>query len=226
MKTYVVQTWTVMWKDLLLEMRTGERIAAMAAFVVLVGVLFNYAVDRALVRPQAMAAGLIWITIVFGGMLGMGRTFQMEEEEDALQGILASPIPRDALYLAKVATNVVLLLVVVALTLVIFGLFFSLRYGDQPVVLAAVLGLGTAGFVALTTLFSAISNRTTMGETLLPILVFPLLVPVVIYGVSATNRIFAGRPIAETVGNIRMLGAFALVAITAGVTLFRFVVEE
>ena len=92
--------------------------------------------------------------------------------------------------------------------------------------LTTVMLLGVLGFVAIGTLFSAISHRTTMGETLLPILVFPLLVPVVIFGVTATARLFVGRPVAEVSGNVRMLAAYAIVGLVSGVVLFRYVVEE
>ncbi len=223
---YLRQLTALISKDLALELRTRERIAAMGAFVVLVAVLFNYAIDRTAVSMQEIAAGLIWMTVVFGGMLGLGRTFQMEEEDGAFQGILLAPIPRDAIYLGKVMTNFILLVVVVALVFIVFGIFFGLRFGGEPLVLTLVMLLGVLGFVAIGTLFSAISHRTTMGETLLPILVFPLLVPVVIFGVTATARLFAGRPVAEVSGNVRILAAYAIVSLVAGAGLFRHVVEE
>ena len=223
---YLRQLTALVRKDLALELRTRERISAMGAFVVLVAVLFNYAIDRTAVSMQEIAAGLIWMTVVFGGMLGLGRTFQMEEEDGAFQGILLAPIPRDAIYLGKVIANFILLVVVVALVFIVFGIFFGLRFGEEPLVLTLVMLLGVLGFVAIGTLFSAISHRTTMGETLLPILVFPLLVPVVIFGVTATARIFAGRPVAEVSGNVRILAAYAIVGLVAGAGLFRYVVEE
>ncbi len=223
---YLRQLSALIRKDLALELRTRERIAAMGAFVVLVAILFNYAIDRTAVSMQEIAAGLIWMTVVFGGMLGLGRTFQMEEEDGAFQGILLAPIPRDAVYLGKVMTNFILLVVVVALVFLVFGVFFNLRFGSEPLVLTTVMLLGILGFAAIGTLFSAISHRTTMGETLLPILVFPLLVPVLIFGVTATARLFAGRPVAEVSGNVRILAAYAIVGLVAGAGLFRYVVEE
>ena len=123
-------------------------------------------------------------------------------------------------------SNTALLLVTVVLVLLVFALFFGLQLRGSPLMLAGVVGVGTVGFVGVSTLFAAISNRTSMGDALLPILVFPLLVPVVIYGVSATARVFAGRPVSEIEGSVRMLAAFAIVAIGAGAALFRFVVEE
>ncbi len=223
---YLRQMGAVIWKDLAVEFRTRERIASMGAFTVLVGVLFNFSFDPSVVEPQAIASGLIWMTIVFGGMLGLGRTFQLEEEDGAFQGILLSPIPRDAIYFGKVISNFLILAVVTALVFGVFSLFFHLRIGSHPVALAVVVLLGILGFVAIGTLFSAVSAGTTMGDTLLPILVFPVLLPVVIYGVTATSRLFQGLPVSEVDGNIRMLGAFAVVGLAAGAFLFRFVVED
>ncbi len=226
MMDYLRLVWTIARKDVMIELRTYERLAAMGAFAVLVGVLFHYAIDSSQVRPQAIAAGLIWMTILFGGMLGLGRTFQLEQEDGALTGILQSPIPLDALYLGKVVSNFILLGIIVALVFIVFGGFFNLRFTGNPLALVGVVGCGVLGFVALTTLFSAVATRSTMGESLLPVLVFPLLVPVVIYGATATGRLFAGRPVSEVTGSIRMLAAFALVFLLAGASLFRFVIEE
>ena len=226
MSTYIGLVWTIARKDLLVEFRTYERLTAMGAFVVLIGVLFNFSIDTAVVRPQDIAAALIWMTIIFGGMLGMGRIFWLEEQDGALTGILQSPIPLDALYLGKVLANFVLLSVMVALVFVVFGAFFRLRFSGNPVTLFGVVALGVLGFVSLTTLFSAMATRSSMGEGLLPVLIFPLLVPVVVYGTTATDRLFAGRPLAEVSGNLRMLAAFAIISTIAGAGLFRFVIEE
>lgn len=224
--TYLRQLGAIVWKDVVVELRTRERIAAMSAFAVLAGVLFNYAVDPTVVNLRELAAGLIWLTIVFGGMLGLARTFEMEEEEGAFQGLLLSPIPRDALFLGKLVSNFLVLMVTALLILGVFWLFFDLRLAGSFPVLVGVLAEGVFGFAAVGTLFSAISVRSTMGETLLPILVFPILVPVVIFGASATNRVFLGRPLAEIAGNLRMLGAFGIAAAAVGAILFRYVVEE
>ncbi len=226
MTEYLRQIGAVVWKDLVVELRTKERISAMAAFAVLVGILFNYSVDPGIVALRELAGGLIWLTVIFGGLLGLARTFQMEEEEGALQGLMLSPIPRDALFLGKVLANYLLLMAMTLLVVGVFWLFFDLRLAGSFPLLVAVLGVGVLGFVAVGTLFSAVSVRSTMGETLLPILVFPVLVPVVVFGVSATDRVFTGRPLAEVTGNLRMLGAFAVSAIVVGAVLFRFVVEE
>ena len=226
MSAYLRLVWAIARKDLLVEFRTRERLTAMGAFVVLIGVLFNFSIDTALVRPQDIAAALIWMTIIFGGMLGLGNTFRLEQEDGALSGILQSPIPLDALYLGKVLGNFILLSAMVALVFAVFALFFSLQFAGNPITLLGVVSFGVVGFVSLTTLFSAMATRSSMGESLLPVLVFPLLIPVVVYGTTATDRLFAGRPVAEVSGNLRMLLAFAIVFTVAGAGLFRFVIEE
>jgi len=223
---YLRQVWAIVWKDALLELRTRERLASMAAFAVLAAILFSYAIDTTAVRPQDVAAGLVWMTIVFGGLLGIGRTFHLEAQDNALQGVLMSPAPKDAIFLGKVFANFVLLYLVSLLVLGVFALFFGLDLGSSLAGLFAALGLGALGFVSLATLFSAVTTGTRMGETLLPILVFPLLVPMVIYGVGATGRLLANRPLVEVAGNLRMLGAFSLAALAVGAVLFRFVVED
>jgi heme exporter protein B len=159
-------------------------------------------------------------------MLGMGRTFSLEEQDGALTGILQSPIPLDALYLGKVLGNFVLLSGMVALVFLVFGMFFGLTFAGSLVSLVGVVASGVLGFVALTTLFSAMTTRSSMGEGLLPVLIFPLLVPVIINGTTATNRLFAGRPFAEVDGNLRMLAAFAIGSTVVCAWLFRFVIEE
>jgi heme exporter protein B len=226
MRGYARQVLAIARKDLVQELRTRQRIGTMASFTVLVAVLFNFSINPAEVRIQDIAAGLLWMTLIFAGMMGVGRTFALEAEDGAFQGILLSPIPRDAIYLGKVLSNVVLVGLVMVLTVGVFGLFFQLDYGSHPGALAICLLCGVVGFVALATLFGALTAGTHLGESLLPVLLFPLLVPMIIYGVSATGRLLQGRPIAEVEGNLRILGAFALACVAVGAGLFRHVVED
>lgn len=226
MRIFLFQVWTLAAKDLRVEWRTRERVASTGAFVVLTAILFNYAVDRTAVHPGEIAAGLIWMTLVLAALLGLGRTFELERNDGTMQGLLSAPLPREALYLGKVLSNAILLAVITALTAAVFALFFQVDLGGALLPLGAVLGLGVLGITALATLFSGIASGTRMGETLLPVLLFPLLVPPVAFGASATGLILAGFPASEVFGTLRILGAFTLLALAAGVGLFRYVVEE
>ena len=198
----------------------------MAGFVALAGVLFNFAIDWALVRPEDVASALVWMTVVFGGTLGVGRTFELEANDGAFQGVLMTPAPRDALYLGKVLSNYVIVLIVVLFVLGVFGLFLHLDWGAGLPIAVLALAFGSLGFVAIGTLFAAVTSGTALGSTLLPLLLFPLLTPVVIYGTSATGRLLAGRPLSEVEGQLRLLAAFAVAAVFLGSVLFRYVVEE
>jgi len=223
---YLAQIRAIAAKDLRIELRTRERMVAMGAFIVLAGVLFNYALDRTVAHPRELAAGLIWLTIVLAGLLGLGRTFELEKEDGAMDALLATPLPRDALYLGKVLANTLLLWLVAALSVAVFWLFFQVELPRNPLPLVGVLLLGTTGFAAIGTLFGGITAGTRMQESLLPVLLFPLLVPLVTFGMRATADLLAGFPPEHSAPSLRILGAFTLIALTAGVGLFRFIVED
>ena len=226
---YISLVWTVARKDLVLELRTLERLIAMGAFAVLVGVLFQFSIDTSLIRVQTIAPSLIWMTTVFAGILGLGRTYIIESENKALAGVLQSPVALDVIYLGKVVSNFILLLLVMTLILIVFSLFFNLSFPIEIkgwLSLAGVFFLGVLCFVAIMTLLSAVAVNNTMGESIIPVLVFPFLVPGMIHAVTATNRIFANRPFVEIEGNLRMLSAMVLIFLMLGANLFRFAIED
>jgi heme exporter protein B len=222
---FLVQVLAIAGKDLRLELRSRERLTSMLVFAILVAVVFNFALDPA-VRAGAVAGAMLWVTILFTGLIGLGRSFQLEREQDALTGLLLAPLDRSALYLGKLLANLTLLVASEAIIVPVFALFFQLELGRAPGALALVVVLASVGFMALGTLFSAISGSTRMGETLLPVLLFPLLLPVVIFAASATQRLLLGRPFAEVSGSVRMLGAFDIVFLVVCALLFGSVVEE
>ncbi len=218
--------WAVARKDLMIEARSLQRLAAMISFSLLAGILFNYALETATTGARLMSAGLVWVTVLFAGVLGVGRTFQLEEENAALEGLLLTPMPPAALYLGKVISNYLLVLLVAACTLLTLGLFFHVSFLGVPFEVYALLALGTLGFVALGTLFSAVTARSTMGETLLPVLLFPLLVPVVVFGAGSTGRLMAGLPSSEAWGSLKLLLAYTIVGLLAGVLLIDAAVSD
>jgi heme exporter protein B len=222
---FLGQVAAVVRKDLLLEMRSRDRLLTMGTFAVLVAIVFSFALDPG-VRASSIAGAMLWVTVLFVGMLGLGRTFTVETEEEALTGVLLSPIPRSALYLGKVASNLVILLSVEAVIFPVFALFFQLPLGRSLGGVALVMVLASVGFVALGTLFAAMAAHTRLGETLLPVLLLPLLLPVVIFAASATQRLLIGRPLEEVVGSLRMLLAFDLIFLAVCAMTFGSVIEE
>jgi heme exporter protein B len=225
MLRYLAQAWAVARKDLLLEARSRERFVSMATFAVLVAVVFSFALDPT-VQSRDIAGAMLWVTVLFAGTLGLGRSFGLEREADALTGMLLAPVPRGAVYLGKFLANLLIVLAVEAVVFPVYALFFGLRFAGAMTGLALVVVLATVAFMALGTLFSAIAAHTRLGETLLPILLLPLLIPVVIFAASATQRLLAGRPLAEIEGNLRMLLAIDLVFLFVCTAVFGAAVEE
>jgi heme exporter protein B len=222
---FLAQVWIVAAKDLRLELRSRERLITMATFALLVAVVFSFAIDPT-VRARDILGAMLWVTILFAGTLGLGRSFSAEREQETLTGLLLAPLDRGALYLGKLLANLALLLTVEAVVLPVFLLFFGAGMPASIGGLVLVLVLASVGFMALGTLFSAITAHTRLGDTLLPILLLPLLIPVVIFAATATQRLLVGRPIAEVDASIRMLLAFDLIYLVVCTTVFRYVVDE
>lgn len=219
------QALVIAGKDLTLELRARERVLAMLTFAVLVAVVFSFALDPT-IPARGLAGAMLWVTILLAGMLGLGRSFAVEEEQDALTGVLLAPVDRGALFLGKLGANLVILLVAEMVIFGAYALFFQLGYGAGTGGIALVALLASVGFVALGTLFSAMAAHTRLGDTLLPVLVLPLLIPVVIFAAAATQRLLAGRPLAELGGSIRMLAAFDIIFLVVCTLIFESVVEE
>lgn len=222
---FLADSLTIAGKDLTVEWRSKERIIGMLTFSVLVAVVFSFSLDQA-IESRPLFSAMIWVTILFAGLLGLGRSFGIEKEQDVMVGVLLTPIDRGAFYFGKFLANLVLLLTAVSAIYLIYALFFQLDTGSSAFGLALLISLGCVGFMALGTLFSAMSVTTRMGETLLPILVLPPLIPVIIFGAAGTQRILNGRPIAEVFDSIRMLAAFDLIFLIVCTLIFDSVVEE
>ena len=223
---YLAQAWAVARKDLLLEARSRERFVSMATFAMLVAVVFSFALDPT-VRSRDIAGAMLWVTVLFAGTLGLGRSFALEREADAFTGVLVSPVPRGAVFLGKFLANLLVVLAVEAVIFPVYALFFGLRLG----------GRAGAGWCSSSSWRrwgswrwgrSSAPSRRTRGwaRSLLPILLLPLLLPVVIFAASATQRLLVGRPLAEIGGNLRMLLAFDLIFLFVCTALFGAAVEE
>jgi heme exporter protein B len=222
---FVRQIWTVAAKDLTLELRSRERLVSMLTFAVLVAVVFSFALDPT-VSARTLAGAMLWVTILFSGMLGLGRSFGQEREQDAMTGILLAPIDRGALFLGKLIANLTLLLVTELVIFPVYGLFFQVDYWTALGGIALVVFLASLGFMVLGTLFSAMAVNTRLGETMLPVLILPLLIPVVIFAAATTQSLIVGRPLSEMVGSLKMLLAFDLIFLILSTLLFGSVVEE
>jgi heme exporter protein B len=224
MRALAGQIGTLLWKDALAEVRTRELLGGMAVFGLLVLLIFNFAFDLRVDNLVGVGPGVLWVTFTFAGVLGLGRSFVVEKDRGTLDGLLAAPVDRGAIYLAKLVGNVVFMLLVEAICLPIFTAFFNFGAITPEVLL--ITFLGTAGFAAVGTLFSAMAANTRARDVLLPLLIFPISVPVVIASVEATALAFGADPSANRASWLGLLIAFDLLFAILCFVLFDFVVEE
>lgn len=178
----------VLWKDLLSEWRSRDRVVAMGLFALLVVIILRFALPaRGTVELEPLAPGLLWVAYTFAALLGLNRAFALELENEALSGLALAPADRGWIFLGKATANFVLLGLVQGVTALFFALAFDVDLARVAVRLAGVVALGSLGLCAVGTLFGAISVRTRYREVMLPLLMLPLLVPVLLGAVQATE---------------------------------------
>jgi heme exporter protein B len=218
---FVRQVWILGRKDLLLEWRTREVVAASAVFALLVLVIFTFALDLRADIAGLVAPGVFWAAILFAGVLSLGRGSAAERDRGTLEGLLLAPVDRGALFVAKVTSSALFMLAVEAALLPVFAAFF-----DLPVLrlrLVPVLLLGTLGFAGVGTLFAALAAASRAREVLLPVLLFPVAVPLVIGSVKATAAVVDGTAFGPW---LSLLGVFDVVFLVVACWLFEYVLED
>jgi heme exporter protein B len=184
----------ILWKDLVSEWRSRDRVVAMALFSFLVVIVLHFSLpDVDPVEVRRLAPGLLWVAYVFAALLGLNRAFALELENEALSALAMAPADRGFVFLGKAAANFVLLAVVQFATAVVFGLAFALDLVPVAAPLAGIVALGSLGICSVGTLFSAVAVRTRYREVMLPLLILPLLVPVLLGAVSATAALLQGE---------------------------------
>ena len=184
----------IVTKDVRLELRRVESLATMAVFALLVVLMFVFAGDPTPDDLQRLGSGALWVSLLFAGALGFGRWFAQEERNAALQGLLVAPVERGTLYLGKWAGATLFLLGLECLLVPAVLLLYGLDPGDAWLELALLIAVVTAGYAALGTFFAAVAARTTAGELLLPVLLFPLSVPLVLAGAEGSRGLFQADP--------------------------------
>jgi heme exporter protein B len=220
--TFLAQVLAILWKDIRCELRSKQTWMGMGLFALLVLVIFNFAFDLRVDNKAAIAPGVLWVAFVFASLLGLGRTIAAEREKGSMDRLLLCPVDRKAIYLAKLLGNLLFIGVVEIVALPVFAALFdvSLFAGTLlPIVLLGTLGIATVG-----TLFSAMAAATRARELLLPVLVFPLIVPVVISAVRATGSLMV--PALNDPPWIGLMAAFDIIFLSISTLTFEFVIEE
>jgi heme exporter protein B len=227
MKAFVRTALLVMRKDLTIEVRSREILYTTLFFAISCVLVFAFSFVREGQALEDVAAGILWIAIAFSGTLALGRTFERERHGETLRALLMAPADRPAIYLGKLLGVLALLAVVEAIVVPLVGLLFQAPILASPVLLAGLLATGTLGFAAVGTLFAAMLVRARSRDVLLPVLLYPITVPVIIAGVRGTAALFQAEvdePIVRAW--IGMLVFFDAVFVTLALWTFEPVMTE
>jgi heme exporter protein B len=219
--------WLVMRKDLLIEFRSREIIYTTLFFAVSVMLVFSFSFVREGIAVDGAAGGILWVAIAFSGTLALGRAFERERQNETLRGLLMSPAERPALYLGKLTGILILLAAVEVVVVPMVAFLFQAPLFRYPAMMAGLLLTGTLGFAAVGTLFAAMLVRTRSRDVLLPILLYPITVPVIIAGVRGTAALLQpdiDLPMARAW--LSMLVFFDIVFVTLALWTFEAVMTE
>jgi heme exporter protein B len=223
--SYARRTWIVLWKDLLTERRSKESANALLFFSLLLLFLFQFTLGPDRERLRAALPGLLWLGFILAGLLGLGRSFMTERDNDCWEGLRLTPGDKSAIYLGKFLGNFVMMSAVEVVLLALFGLFYDVALGPVVGPLAVVLPLGTVGLAAVGTLFAAMTAQVRARELLFPVLLLPAQVPLLLATVSVTQAVLLGQPLAEVAHWLKLLAAADLVYVVIGVLTFEFILD-
>ena len=214
----------ILWKDILLEFRSKDIILSVAVFGLLVVIVFSFALN---VTPQLvtqLAPGILWVAFAFAGILAMNRAFVREKEQGGLEGLLLTPVSRDAIFLGKVLAIFIFMLVIEFILLPVFAVM--LGFSAFSFMLLLTIVLATLGFATVGTLFSAIAVQTRSREIMLPVLFFPIVLPVIIAAVEASTQAIGGDGGVGIGRWLPLIGVFDALFLVICPWVFSFVVEE
>ncbi|MFZ5928779.1 MAG: heme exporter protein CcmB [Acidobacteriota bacterium] len=214
------QVWTIAAKDLRSELRTKEALNASLSFALVILLLFSFAFDPTAEMTREISGGLLWLVFAFAGALLLNRSFARELENDCLDVLVTSPVPASALFLGKALANWVLLLGIEIVCLPVFGVFYNVDWARQPLWLALVLLLATWGISVIGTMFSALTVNLRLRELMLPMLVYPMLIPCLMAAMQLTTALVAGQaPAGDQLAWLRMLVGFDIIFTALSVAL-------
>ena len=218
---------TILWKDLLSELRSKEITSAMLVFSLTVVVIFNFVYEPGSGQARESAPGILWVAFTFAGVLGLNRSFARELESGAIYGLLSTPVDRSLLFVAKMIGNIIFMLIIELITFPIFVVLFNLSIAGKLLNLSLVIFLGTIGFAAVGTLFSTIAANTKAREVMLPILLFPISVPVLLAAVKGTSQILnQSANWDKLLPWLKVLIGFDVIFIVACMMLYEYALEE
>jgi heme exporter protein B len=223
--SYARRALIVAWKDLVVERRSKETLNALLFFSLALLFVFQFTLGPDRERLAAVLPGVLWLGFILSGVLGLGRTFLVERDNDCWEALLLAPGDKSAVYVGKLAASLVLMLVVEAIVLALFTLFFNVDLWPVLPGLALVIVLGTLGIAAVGALFAAMTAQVRTRELLFPVLLLPVLVPVLLGTVKATEALLLREPLTSVAHWWQLLVAADVVYVVVGLLTFDVILE-
>lgn len=223
-KNFLKALWAVVWKDLTSEWRSREMLTAMFVFALLVILIFNFALELDAQARASVTSGVLWVTFAFAGTLGLNRSMAAEKDRGCLDGLLLAPVDRSAIYFGKAIANLIFMLVVEAIVLPVYSVLYNTNL-FLPGLLLIIL-LGSIGYIAVGTLLATMAVQARTRDILLPILLFPLAIPLLIAAVKASGGMLQGLAFAEVRHWLNLLFVYDLIFGTIAFMFFEAVVKE
>jgi heme exporter protein B len=214
----------VVWKDLAAELRSRELLSAMLVFALLVILIFNFALELDALARASVTSGVLWVTFSFAGTLGLNRSMATEKDRGCLDGLLLAPVDRSAIYFGKAIGNLVFMLIVEIIILPVYSVLYNTNLFNPGLVL--VILLGSIGYVSVGTLLSTMAVQTRTRDILLPILLFPIVIPVLIAAVKASSGFLQALELSEIMPYLNFLVVYDIIFIAIAFMVFDYVVEE
>jgi heme exporter protein B len=222
--TYLKAIGAVVWKDLAAELRSRELLSAMLVFALLVILIFNFAIELQPNLRSTLTPGVLWVTFAFAGTLGLNRSMAVEKDRGCLDGLLLAPVDRSAIYFGKALSNLAFMLIVAMLVLPIYSALYNINLFNPGLLLVVILG--STGYVAVGTLLSSMAVQTRTRDVLLPVLLFPVIVPVLLAAVKASSGFLQNLPMNEIWPWLNILIAYDVIFTAVAFMVFDFIVEE
>jgi heme exporter protein B len=222
--SYLHALWAIVWKDLSAELRSRELLSAMLVFALLVILIFNFALELDAKARANVTAGVLWVTFAFAGTLGLNRSMSQEKDRGCLDGLLLAPVDRSAIYFGKALGNLIFMLVVEIIVLPVYSALYNINLFHPGLIL--VILLGSIGYVAVGTLLASMAVQTRTRDILLPILLFPIVIPVFIAAVKASGGFLQSLPMDEIMPWLNLLVVYDVVFTAVAFMVFDYVVEE
>lgn len=217
-------TLAIVWKDLTAELRSRELLTSMLVFALLVILIFNFALELDARTRANITAGVLWVTFTFAGTLGLNRSMAVEKDRGCLDGLLLAPVDRAAIYLGKALSNWVFLLIVAGIVLPVYSLLYNTNL-FQPGLILVIL-LASEGYIAAGTLLASMAVQARTRDILLPILLFPVVIPVLVAAVKASSGFLEGLGWVDVSTWVNLLIVYDVIFTAVSFMVFDFVVEE